>query len=160
MKMDQIAFYAHSKKQADDIKAMFGLQRAEWVEDIVEGEVTIPSLKIRGAYSKGHLQFNYDLGIELEILTYLEGPHWHITSGRHLNGKPFLSHIGIHLEEGEPFPETGLPLAQVMLTSAHTNPYIVGKGRTYHYVIADGRQTCGAFIKYIRRIENGETANA
>lgn len=165
-KCDQIAFYAHNEAQANAIKAMLGLLSAEWVTDRVMGDVTIwpsstnPSKRAiplhSQAQSVGLLQFNYDLGIEIEILTYLHGPNWHCEfSQDYAGGAPFLSHIGFHLpDEGEmPYQLGGeAPLVQEMFTRSHTNDYVVMRGRKYHYRIFDTRATNGVFTKLIRRI--------
>ena len=135
MKLDQIAYYAHNEEQAAMIKRAFGLNGSDWVDDIATGLVEVRSMLDQ---SSGHLQFNYELGIELEILTYLDGPHWHEDKQDWKDGKPFISHIGFHMEEGEPVPkwvETFGTLVQVMDTKSHTNEYVRGKGRTYHYEI-------------------------
>ena len=75
MKMDQIAFYCSDEAGQDKIKKMFGLENAEWIRD----EVTAKSLFQDGTYeiNVADLQFNYDLGIELEILRYKKGKNWH-----------------------------------------------------------------------------------
>jgi len=154
MKLDQVAYYAREPKEADAIKAMLGLSEAEWVQDTVTGAVDV--------YRRGHgvvsgvsralLQFNYDLGIETEILTYLDGPHWHQTNHLFLGTEGFLSHLGYHLDDGEEFPEYDAPLVQEMFTREHTNPYLLGNGRKFHYRIWDTRPTLGVFTKVIRRI--------
>ena len=141
MKLDQLAFYAHNIEQVDEIKARFGLTNAEWVEDFAEGTV-----RVFGGdeeWSKAHLRFNYDLGIELEIITYLEGPHWHMNKLPFQAGAIFMSHIGFHMDDGERPPAALLTddrkLVQVMDTVCHTNPYLLERGRRYHYEIYDGR---------------------
>jgi len=156
MKLDQIAYYAHNEAQVASIKTAFGVEDAEWVEDIATGNVVATSCltgQIESGISKGHLRFNYSLGIELEILTYLEGPHWHsgkIDFGR---GVPFLSHLGFHMDEGERPPEnvlsTGL-LVQTMDTTEHTNDYVNSRGRKYHYEIY--KMPSGPDLKYIWRV--------
>lgn len=154
-KCDQIAFYAHNKSQADAIKAMFGLLAAEWIEDTVLGVVHVKTQAGETTdQSKGHLQFNYGLGIELEILTYLEGPHWHreLTSD-FIGGRPFLSHIGFHIPDDAEMPDLPAPLVQEMRTLEHTNEYVVSRQRTYHYRIYDTRKTNGVYTKLIKRIQ-------
>lgn len=156
MKLDQIAYYAHNEAQVKTIKESMGLQKGEWIEDVAEGSVGV--LRWCGDWekgrSKGHLRFNYDIGIELEILTYLEGPHWHLDRPEFKDGQSFISHIGFHMDEGEEVParvkKLGM-LAQVMDTDTHTNDYIVEKGRTYHYEIYF--MPFGPDLKYIWRVE-------
>ena len=151
MKLDQLAYYAHNDEQVKAIKESMGLGGAEWVEDVAEGSVR--TLTDSGT-SKGHLRFNYDLGIELEILTYLDGPHWHEGKVPFRRGKPFLSHIGFHMDEGERPPEWVTQigtLVQEMDTTKHTNEYVVEKGRTYHYEIY--AVPTGPDLKFIWRVE-------
>lgn len=158
MKIDQIAFYCPDEKSEAAIKAHFGLTNAEWKKDTVtalsklwndEDEFT----------NIGYLQFNYDLGIELEILRYDDNcEHWHADTvykqamfGEH---NPFISHVGIHLAVGEDFPvvdDKQFRLAQETWTKHHTNPYVIEKGRLYHYRIYQCRHT-QSYIKYIKRV--------
>lgn len=152
MRLDQIAYYAHNDEQVARIKASMGLAEAEWVEDIATGKVR--TLTDSGV-SKGHLRFNYDLGIELEILTYLDGPHWHKGKVPFRRGQTFLSHVGFHMEEGERPPEwvtDSCTLVQEMDTTEHTNEYVVSKGRTYHYEIYSA--PTGPDLKFIWRVES------
>lgn len=152
MKMDQVAFLAVRESQIPDIKASLGLAEAQWTEDEVTGRVVVHhgGAALEGL-SRAKLLFNYDRGIELEILHYVEGPHWHANMLQFLYGEPHLSHLGHHLEDQEPWPETPWPLVQEMWTESHTNPAIALK-RTYHYRIHDARQGLGVFLKFIRRI--------
>lgn len=155
MKIDQIAWYAHNEDQVREIKAKFGLLDKEWIEDIATGDVQVNRMDgstILGS-STGHLRFNYDLGIELEILTYISGPHWHEDNADFVIGRSFLSHIGIHMGEGEVPFDTASRVVQRMTTTQHTNPYLLEKKRTYDYRIRDTRKTLGHFTKYIWRIE-------
>ena len=98
MKLDQIAYYAHDEHQVLELKSSFGLQDSEWIEDVASGTV---KTGIDSGRSEGLLRFNYDLGIELEILTYLSGPHWHEQPSEYLEGSTFLSHVGFQMDEGE-----------------------------------------------------------
>lgn len=163
MKLDQIAYYAHNEEQVEQIKKQFGLLGSSWIEDTATGIIKLDG-KGNPFKSVGHLRFNYALGIELEILTYLEGPHWHQDKSEFLNQIPFISHIGFHME-GSPedfIPPEGFKLAQVMDTTEHTNEYIVEKGRKYHYEIY--KPDYESFLirpempdqKYIWRVENGK----
>lgn len=164
MKIDQVAFYSKDEEQTEKIKEALGLKDKQWVID----QVTAKSLFPDGQWciNKGLLRFNYDLGIELEILTYTEGRHWAIdcksdfATGFKQNGNPlwslntFISHVGIHLEDGEEFPPmVGWPLVQETFTMSHTSEYLTtggGAGRLYHYRIHE--MAPGTYIKYIRRI--------
>ncbi|MCI0552903.1 MAG: hypothetical protein L0287_18280 [Anaerolineae bacterium] len=152
MKMDQVAFYCGSVEAEDMIKRSFGLLYGSWTYDTVRSESII-----EGSAGKSDLipqiailQFNYGLGIELEILRYIEGRNWHDNLGlNERTGLPFLSHIGIHLNHDEDFPEMlNWDLVQETWTRSHTNKLI--QGRTYHYRIF--RSKVGTYVKYIKRI--------
>jgi hypothetical protein len=161
MKCDQVAFYAVSNEEAEKIKVQLGLDKAEWIKDTV----TARSI-VRG--EEGHniaeLQFNYSLGIELEILRYISGPHWHkknpfnvaVATGMKFLYPPFISHVGIHLDDGEDFPAMEhCKLVQETFTINHTSEYLTkegspGFGRKYHYRIHELSR--GSYIKYIKRI--------
>lgn len=160
MKCDQIAFYAATQQQSDAIKAHFGLTHAEWVQDTVTARSIVNGVD---GINKAELQFNYSLGIELEILRYIEGMSWHhanpLASSAFTRGllkAPFISHVGIHLDDGEPFPEmAGCRLVQETFTLEHTGKYLTdpaspGFGRKYHYRIFE--LSPGSYIKYIARI--------
>jgi len=150
-KLNQIAYATKTVEARNTIKRLLGLEGADWVKDTVEGTVMIPGL--RPALSTALLEFNYDLGIEVEILTYLKGPNWHALRRDWADLPPtFLSHQGIHVEE---FPRRfdGPPLVQEMVTTQHTNPYLIEKKRTFHYKIYDTRPTLGIYTKFIKRIE-------
>jgi hypothetical protein len=133
---------------------MLGLVDADWTEDEVTGRVSVFGEPEN--ISRARLQFNYDLGIEVEILTYLQGPNWH--RARDLAGRghgtrpgapPFLSHIGFHVNDEE-LPTLPWPVAQKMTTTEHLNPAIAG--RSYAYVIYDTVRMLGADLKYIKRL--------
>jgi hypothetical protein len=151
MKIDQIAFYCSTDEQANQIKDQFGLRGAQWVQDTVTAMSKVPNFEEQP--NKAELQFNYDLGIELEILRYISGPSWHLSNPiRH--SPPFISHVGIHLEDGEDFPAMAhCKLVQETWTLSHTAPYLTtgpAAGRRYHYRIFE--LSPGSYIKYIRRI--------
>lgn len=158
MKIDQICWYAHNDEQVEEIKKRFGLLGKEWIEDTATGNVLVRHSRggtIIHDTATGLLRFNYDLGIELEILTYLSGAHWHAYRPEYLAGETFMSHIGIHMEPGEKEPDDEDNIVQEMVTTRHTNPYVVGKKRTYRYVIRDTTAQLGCFTKYIWRIGDG-----
>lgn len=145
MKLDQIAYYVHNEDQATQVKKMFGLENAEWVEDIVVGDVDIllrDGTRMKGE-SKAHLRFCYALGMEFELLTYLEGPHWHYAKPEMISGKIFLSHVGFHMDPFEEMPieffnQARHVMLQEMFTKEHTNPFLLESGRRYHYKIMSG----------------------
>lgn len=158
MKMDQIAFYAASDAQADQIKAQFGLTNAKWITDVVTARSKVWDLPEQT--NRAELQFNYDLGVELEILKYVYGPHWHDPAGL-VGGNfkvPFISHVGIHLEDGEEFPAMEhCKLVQETFTLSHTAEYLTtgpAAGRKYHYRIFE--MAGGSYIKYIKRLHPGK----
>jgi hypothetical protein len=155
MKIDQVAYYAATEIAADEIKADFGLTNAVWVKDIVTGvsKVAIGATFTSGI-SQAELSFNYNLGVELEIIRYLSGPHWH--QGNVTHAHKFMSHVGCHLEDGEPFPL--MPhsrLVQETQTTSHTSDYLTlpdspGYNRKYHYRIYE--MGPGTYVKFIKRI--------
>lgn len=147
MQMNQIAFYCATAGAEMQVKAMLGLREAAWVSDTVYADV-----KVRGKKGQNvaELQFNYDLGCELEILRYIDGPHWmmHIMSST-----PFLAHIGIHLPDGANWPLIAdWQLVQEAETYKHTAEHLntgYAAGRKYSYRIYEVNSH--TFIKYIRR---------
>lgn len=158
-KIDQIAFAARTDEEEQAIKVALGLDKAEWIEDhcIASGEV----FGEKGT-NEAKLLFNYDMGIEVEILRYVSGPNY-------LDGHPPLlgrtrssygyvestrqCHIGIHHDGVGPVPTFDYPIAQRVETQAHTNPYLLEKGRKYRYTIYDSFQALGVYLKVIERIE-------
>jgi hypothetical protein len=91
-------------------------------------------------------------GIELEILTYLDGPHWHMNKPAFITCEIFMSHIGFHMDEGEKPLDTGITL-QRMRTLSHTNAYLLSKKRTYEYLICES-PIGGVDTKFIWRKHN------
>jgi hypothetical protein len=156
MKIDQIAFYCSTDEQANQIKDQFSLRGADWVKDTVTAMSKVWDFPEQP--NKAELQFNYDLGIELEILRYISGKHWHdpatLLNPKQQFSVPFISHVGIHLEDGEDFPQMAhCKLVQETWTLSHTAPYLTtgpAAGRRYHYRIFE--LSPGSYIKYIRRI--------
>lgn len=158
MKIDQIAFYCADDTAEAIIKSHFGLLNAEWKNDTVTATSRIADDPDE-VVNVGYLQFNYDLGIELEILRYDEdSEHWHVDQVWKMlmlgANYPFISHVGIHLEDGEDFPavdEEMFRLVQETWTKHHTNPYVVEKKRLYHYRIYKCKGS-NSYIKYIKRV--------
>lgn len=153
MKIDQLSFYVSTAEQETDVKRWFGLLEAEWLYDTVTAISAVRGS--REAQSVGLLQFNYSLGIELEILRYLSGPHW--LQARPDYGNVLISHIGLHLADNEPWPTGGL-LVQETTTIHHTNEHFHDPaspmyGRQYHYRIHELGPT--SHVKYIRRLHGG-----
>lgn len=151
MKMDQIAFYCSSKTESDRLKQALGLKLDSWIEDIVTGKSVVIGKK-EPQINIAHLQFNYQLGIEFEIIRYLSGPNWHAARNRK-HGERFISHVGVHLEDEEDFPRPPGLLVQETWTQKHTSEYLTtghGAGRKYHYRIYELAPM--TWIKYIKRI--------
>lgn len=137
MKIDQIAYYSHNDKQTEELKRMLGLENEPWIADTVTGNVSVydsREKKVVEGVSTANLLFNYTRGIEIEILTYTSGPHWHMRKGLFILKLPFLSHIAAHMEEGEKAPHSEEHLVQTMDTTSHTNEKI-RDSRRYHYEI-------------------------
>jgi hypothetical protein len=137
MILDQVAYYAHNDEQAAAIAAELGLPSlADWVEDTAIGHAVVRGIEVPRLVGK--LRFSYARGMEIEILTYLEeGHHWHVGKEAFENGKPFLSHIGYHLNTdlGEQMPdEFAGQLVQELWTDEHSNKAIP-RDRRYHYRI-------------------------
>lgn len=166
MKMDQVAFYAKTDDDVTKIKAMLGLTDKPWIEDLVTAKSLFPDG--HWEINKGKLLFNYDFGMELEILRYEQGRHWHFSNNGsiHKRDNPmwvqqniFTSHVGIHLDDNEQFPV--LPathiLVQETFTQSHTSEYLTtgdAAGRKYHYKIYE--MVPGTYVKYIKRIHPGK----
>lgn len=148
MKIDQIAFIAHNPADVFKIKSRLGLLDADWVEDdvVASGEV----FGVKGT-NTAKLLFNYDNGIEVEILQYLEGPNYaeDIPGGQ-------LCHIGMHYTGEGKVPTFPGEIAQRVETQTHTNPYLLEQKRHYRYTIYDTRHMFGTFMKVIERIEEGK----
>jgi hypothetical protein len=156
MKIDQVAFYCPTFEGEQRIKQGLGLLDKEWVRD----EVTARSRVLGGNGTwievepqVAELQFNYDLGIEVEILRYLNGMSWHDFSANAEYIAARMSHVGMHVDE---FPETIFPLVQETWTKKHTNEFLTnpnsrGYGRLYHYRVH--HMGIGAYLKFIKRID-------
>lgn len=147
MKIDQIAFAAYNDEDERKIKSLLGLVSADWIEDIVvaKGEVNgIPGENV------AKLLFNYDYGIELEILRYTEGRNY-----LHQQSIPAgtICHIGMHYTgEGE-VPTFGPDVIQRVETQSHTNPFLLEEGRKYRYTIYNTRHLFGQNFKVIERLQ-------
>ena len=148
-KLDQVAYISHSEEDTQRIKRALGLSDADWVEDYVVATGTVGDRQ--NCTNKARLLFNYDRGIEIEILQYLEGDNYAEGSS---GGD--IGHVGYHWDgEGEPlnFSAQGGVIVQEVWTDSHTNAYLLSQGRTYHYTIwyVPGLEV---FQKVIERIEH------
>jgi hypothetical protein len=157
MKMDQIAIAVTDERQATVVMNHFGLQAKPWIEDIVTCQSWVLGAGQHEHRNVAHLRFNYDLGMEFEIIRWTEGPSWHLRSPWYGLNSPFFSHMGVHLEEGEDWPmETNdCKLMQKTRTLTHSNPaYSDPKSRLYHrqYTYRIYAFSPGTYVKYIRRI--------
>lgn len=146
-KLDQIAFVVDNDDDELAIKRRFGLEHADWTEDHVLAHGTV-----RGASAENQakLLFNYDLGIELEILRYTAGERYteDLDSGD-------MCHIGFHYSGVGPVPSFDAPIIQQVETVSHTNEFLVTSGRRYRYTIYDTYSEHGVYMKVIERIEPG-----
>jgi hypothetical protein len=145
--MNQIAFYCASPAGEREVKAQLGLSTAEWIKDTVYAHCTVHGKKCDNV---AELQFNYDLGTELELIRYIEGPHWLTNS---ISNYPFLAHIGIHIADDKSWPMIqDWPLVQTAETYRHTADHLThgyAAGRLYSYRIY--QMAPGTYIKYIKR---------
>jgi hypothetical protein len=155
--LDQVAFYCSNLEQSNKLKAQFGLLNEPWIIDTVTGQSVVAG-STQKVENVAELQFNYSLGIELEILRYISGPHWHERVNPLFNSNyAFASHIGHHLKPDELFPDMlGAPLVQETFTQSHTSSFLTdpdspGYGRKYHYRIHE--LSPGTYLKFIKRIE-------
>lgn len=161
MKMDQVAYFSDNQFRSNDIKK--DLEKLGCKKWVVDNVTSINQVFLHGTDGQHNLigeaeallQFNYELDIELEVLEYLSGPHWHMLDHRYLDGMLLKqSHIGIHLEADEPFPEhLSWKLVQSTRTIRHTNSYVVERKRTYEYRIFEVSND--TYVKFIRRIQEG-----
>lgn len=146
-KIDQVAYISHSETDTRRIKEALGLQDAEWVEDICVARGTVRG---KPSENKARLLFNYDMGIEVEILQYLEGDNYasNLSGGR-------ICHIGIHstVRPGPDVPTFPGRIVQQVETLTHTNPFLIETGRQYRYTIFDTLGTLGVYTKVIERLE-------
>lgn len=158
-RLDQIAYLINNDEDARKLKEQLGLSHEEWIEDIVTADNRIRSAdgsKYVECRNRARLQFNYSLGIELEILKFLDqGPSWHANNP--LRHQPiFTSHSGFHLTDDEEFPVMdGYPLVQETWTLSHTSKYLTDKDspgylRRYHYRIH--QLAPGTYAKFIKRV--------
>lgn len=149
MKLDQIAYYCATDEQAERVKRQFGLQNAAWAKDTVTAEVSVAresGLPRWQGTNVAELQFNESLGIQLEIIRYIEGLHWCMYHP-FFDMDTYIAHVGIHVgDDGFPTHLDDQQLAQRAVTKHHT----AFNDRTYEYRIY--KLTPGVYVKYIQRI--------
>lgn len=122
-----------------------------WTHDTVTARGTVDD---NPAENVAQLAFNYDAmsGNELELLHYIDGPHWLPP------GESIVSHFGMHVSEPallvfkRELIRIGFEVAQEVWTRDHTNLFLRGTGRKYHYVIMRTREVLGVDLKFIARI--------
>lgn len=175
IKIDQIAI---ATKDADAlVETLQAVGLNDWIRDEV-----VATGSVRGEESQTNdakLRFNYQMGIEFEVLEYTVGKSWHDELRKLEGGANFLSHIGFHIHDekesvpcaGEIVSKTaeeklqeikaaflakGFKIAQEVWTDSHTNAYLQEQKRKYHYIIFDTREEFGFDVKLIVRRENAE----
>jgi len=154
-KIEQIAIYSDDQGELKSELSKLGI--TEWVEDIVTAHGFV--FGSEETKSVAHLSFNYQLGYEFELLTYLEGDNWHNSrqSDAYLRGDSFLSHKGVHVDNADVIRQQmidmGINIAQELWTDHHTNPYLIEKKRKFHYIVFDTQHLFGFDYKVIERIE-------
>lgn len=151
-KIDQIAYISHSEFDTNAIKEQLGLQDADWTEDICVASGTV---RDQPGTNTARLLFNYDMGVEVEILQYLEGPNY---ASEILGGS--ICHIGIHHDGAGDVPTFPGGVIQQVVTETHTNPFLLETGRQYRYTIYDTFDILGVYTKVIERIEAGSEPTA
>jgi hypothetical protein len=157
MRIDQVSYYCATPKSADLLKEDIKIPDDRWIKDMVTAtsRVALNGI-IKHDINVAELQFAYDLGMEIEIIRYISGPHWHQDNKNYNSSLPFLSHIGAHLDDGENFPDMRhWQLVQETVTASHTSKFLTdpvsaGYGRRYHYRVYQIGP--GNYFKFIRRL--------
>lgn len=156
--IEQIALCPPNPERARALLGALGLKN--WVEDTV-----VAAGKVWGepGTNVAQLAFNYEntrpdcKPLELEVLHYTAGRNWMARRG------PSVSHLGMHCTEEEldafrrRFADLDIQVAQEVFTESHTNPFLLGNGRKYQYVIFDTRDVLGVDLKFIVRRERQGT---
>jgi hypothetical protein len=156
MRIDQVSYYCATDRNAEKLKQDLKIADDRWIKDTVTATSRVLlNGTVKHDINIAELQFAYDLGMELEIIRYISGPHWHQTNENYNSNSPFLSHIGAHLNDDEDFPEVSWPLVQETVTASHTSKFLtdpisIGYRRRYHYRIY--RLGPGNYLKFIRRL--------
>jgi hypothetical protein len=157
MRIDQVSYYCATIAIADGLKEDLDIAEDRWIKDTVTAASRVA---INGAVKHdiniAELQFAYDLGMELELIRYISGPYWHQANGHYSAELPFISHVGVHLDDDEDFPKIlNWDLVQETVTASHTATFLTdpnspGYRRRYHYRIY--QLGPGNYIKFIRRL--------
>lgn len=104
--------------------------------------------------NRAKLYFNHEMGIEYEILHYVDGDNWHRFKRDH---DTYFSHLGTHVDDIEKAVEhfsRHYALAQRVETVAHANGHLRSIKRRYHYAVFDSRMQLGFDLKLIQRIQD------
>jgi hypothetical protein len=148
MRIDQLAYYCETEAQEIFVKRLFGLDHYTPITDSVVGEGILFGRPV--GLIRARLQFFIQpSGLQFEIMRF--DPACEHPFQKVVQSAPFIAHVGVHLEDHEPFPQ--LEYAFKMKTLGHSNPEIVASGRTYEYrmfAIAPF-----SVIKYIKRVPPG-----
>lgn len=159
MKLDQLCFYAAYEWQSDEIKTMLSLNSMEWVQDTVTMLNRFPPSE-DWQVAVAELNFCDTLGPQVEIMRYLQGPHWNVHRDK---SNYFIGHIGLHLADDDEWPPmTGGMLVQETRTIGHTAPPFNDPNspqfmRRYHYRIYRMPRGENIHIKLIRRMHHVST---
>lgn len=152
--IEQIAIAVGDITDMKKLLTIFGCK--DWVEDTVNAKGLIMGQN-KICSNTAILNFNYDLGVELELLKYTDGENWHAAKGKR---PPFISHMGFHIDDiddmekiRENMYKQGIGIAQEVFTVSHTNDT---KGKKYHYIVFNSESKLGFDLKIIRRIMPAE----
>lgn len=156
-KLDQLAYASRSDADTNQIKEALGLNKSDWIFDKMVGETELYDLQtgkvIKTFETTAKLEFNYDNGIETEILQFTNGANNYVEMLRVQTGD--ICHVGYHLGDDEDFdvvPDTHKLLFKTV-TSSHTSPFLKKTGRKYEYRIYAVANSGHRFVtKYIKRI--------
>ena len=148
--IEQVAINPPNPEIAQAFLAELGA--AEWCKDQVRASGNVYGAPTQ---SVANLAFNYSImpGGEFEVLSYLAGENW-LEGGCRSGG---VSHLGMHcsaeelIKWREFFAAKGVPVAQEVVTTSHTNPAIKDD-RRYNYVIFDTKAIIGVDLKFIVRL--------
>lgn len=159
-RFEQVAFYTPDIEETKRLYRALGCK--DWADDTVTASGKVgDQRKAEASVCVAQLAFNYDLGIELELIKYVAGNNWHRLGGRvddegHCSF-PFQSHMSYHVDnliaEENKFERAGFKIVQRVRTLSHTNPFVIEHKRKYEYVIFDTRRALGFDLKLIKRIE-------
>ena len=161
MKLDQIAYTSINEMDAFTTKKMLGLHLSDWIKDSMVGDMEVFTQDSLGQVDShiipvtADLEFNYDNGVEIEILRFTSGTVNYISHLAKDAGE--ICHIGHHLEDGEEFSDVvpkGMFLAFRTITTSHTNEFLNQTGRKYEYRIyyPNSEAQTDVAYKYIKRI--------